>query len=57
MPKGKLVHRLRAALQLGGVDSSGMNFIVSAVHGQREVDQTVAAFDGALGMLKEEDSL
>ena len=57
IPAGKLVHRWRAAMQLGGVDPSGMQLIVSAVHGPAEVDQTVAAFDAALGMLKEEGAL
>jgi glutamate-1-semialdehyde 2,1-aminomutase len=57
MPLKKLVYRFRAALQLGGVDPSGFNFIVSATHGQAEVDQTVAAFDRALGMLKAEGVL
>ena len=53
----KLVYRFRAALQLGGVDPSGFNFIVSSTHGQAEIDQTVAAFDRALGMLQEEGAL
>ncbi len=53
----QLVFRFRAAMQLGGADPSGLQFIVSAVHGQAEVDQTVAAFDQALAMLKEEGSL
>ncbi len=53
----QLVFRFRAAMQLGGVDPSGQQFIVSAVHGQAEVDQTVAAFDQALAMLKEEGSV
>jgi glutamate-1-semialdehyde 2,1-aminomutase len=57
IPARKLVYRFRAAMQLGGVDTSGMNLIVSAVHGQAEIDQTVEAFDNALGMLKEEGSL
>lgn len=53
----KLVYRFRAAMQLGGADPSGMNFIVSATHGQAEIDRTVEAFDKALGMLKDEGSL
>ncbi len=57
VPRRKLVHRFRAALQLGGVDSSGFNFIVSATHGQAEVDQTVAAFDEALALPQEEGAL
>jgi glutamate-1-semialdehyde 2,1-aminomutase len=57
IPANKLVHRFRAAMQLGGVDPSSMQLIVSAVHGPTEVDQTIAAFDAALSMLKEEGSL
>jgi glutamate-1-semialdehyde 2,1-aminomutase len=57
LPGRKLMHRFKAAMQLGGVDPSGMSFIVSAVHGQAEIDQTVEAFDQALTMLKEEGSI
>jgi glutamate-1-semialdehyde 2,1-aminomutase len=53
----KLLFRFKAAMQLGGVDPSGMQLIVSAVHGQAEIDQTVAAFDQALQMLKDEGSI
>jgi glutamate-1-semialdehyde 2,1-aminomutase len=53
----KLVYPFRAAMQLGGADPSGFNLIVSATHGQKEVDQTVEAFDQALGMLKAEGAL
>jgi len=57
IPGRTLNHRLKAALQLGGVDPSGMQLIVSAVHGPADVDQTVVAFDQALAMLKEEGSV
>ena len=57
IPGKKFIHRWKAAMQLGGVDPSGMQLIVSAAHGPAEVDQTVAAFDNALAMLKEEGSL
>ncbi|MGN6359618.1 MAG: aspartate aminotransferase family protein [Thermomicrobiales bacterium] len=57
IPQRKLIHRFRAAMQLGGVDSSGFNFIVSATHGPAEVEQTVAAFDNALGLLQAEGAL
>jgi glutamate-1-semialdehyde 2,1-aminomutase len=57
IPARKLLFRFKAAMQLGGVDPSGMQLIVSAVHGQAEIDQTVAAFDQALQMLKDEGSL
>lgn len=55
---GRLVmHRFKAAMQLGGVDPSGLSLIVSASHGPAEIDQTVAAFDSALTMLKEEGAV
>jgi glutamate-1-semialdehyde 2,1-aminomutase len=57
IPARKVMHRFKAAMQLGGVDPSGLNLIVSAAHGPAEVDQTVAAFDNALAMLKEEGVL
>jgi glutamate-1-semialdehyde 2,1-aminomutase len=57
LPAQKFVHRFKAAMQLGGVDPSSMQLIVSATHGPAEVDQTVTAFDHALAMLKEEGSL
>ena len=53
----KVMHRFKAAMQLGGVDPSGMSLIISAVHGQAEIDQTVEAFDQALALLKEEGSI
>jgi glutamate-1-semialdehyde 2,1-aminomutase len=57
IPAHKLLHRWRAAMQLGGVDPSGMQLIVSAVHGPAEIDQTISAFDATLGMLKEEGAV
>ena len=57
IPAPHLISRFRSAMQLGGVDPSGLQLIVSAVHGPREVEQTVAAFDAALGMLKAEGVL
>jgi glutamate-1-semialdehyde 2,1-aminomutase len=50
----KLQFKFRAAMQLAGVDPSGMKLIVSATHGQSEVDQTVEAFSRVLGMFKAE---
>jgi hypothetical protein len=44
-------------MQLGGVDPSGMQLIVSATHGPAEVDQTIAAFDQSLTMLKDEGAI
>jgi hypothetical protein len=49
-------HAMHSALQLGGVDTSG-GMIVSAVHDERDVAQTVEAFDQALGRLQAEDRL
>jgi hypothetical protein len=57
IPMGQFQHRFRAAMQLGGVDTSGMKLIVSATHGQAEVDQTVAAFDNALTLLQQDGAL
>lgn len=57
IPAHKLLHRYKSAMQLGGVDPSGMQLIVSATHGPAEVDQTISAFDGALAMLKAEGAL
>jgi glutamate-1-semialdehyde 2,1-aminomutase len=51
-----LQHALRSAVQLGGVDFSG-SLIVSAVHDQRDVAQTLDAFDQALTMLREDGVL
>ena len=49
-------HKLRSAMQLGGVDYSG-SFIVSAVHDDRDVAQTVDAFDNAVRLLQAENLL
>ena len=57
IPGRKVMHRFKAAMQLGGVDPSGLSFIISAVHGQAEVDQTIEAFDQAIALLKEEGSV
>lgn len=57
IPLRKLAFRFKSAMQLGGVDPSGLNLIVSAVHGPAEIDQTIAAFDNALRLLKEEGCL
>ncbi|HEX2185290.1 MAG TPA: aminotransferase class III-fold pyridoxal phosphate-dependent enzyme [Chloroflexota bacterium] len=44
-------HTLRSAMQLGGADFSG-GLIVSAVHDERDVAQTVEAFDEGLSLLQ-----
>jgi len=59
-PKGRardLLHKFRGAMQLGGVDSSGLNLIVSAIHDQRDIDHTVKAFDQAVEMLQAEGTV
>ena len=43
--------------QLGGVDPSAMNLIVSSVHDDRDVEQTVKAFDQAVEMLQAEGAV
>ncbi|HEV8639255.1 MAG TPA: aminotransferase class III-fold pyridoxal phosphate-dependent enzyme [Chloroflexota bacterium] len=53
----RLMHRFRGAMQLGGVDFSGLGGMVSAVHDQRDVEQTVRAFDQALEQLQAEGVL
>ncbi|TAK22349.1 MAG: aminotransferase class III-fold pyridoxal phosphate-dependent enzyme [Chloroflexota bacterium] len=50
----KLLFAFRSALQLGGVDFSGMGGPVSAVHDERDVEQTVHAFDQALVRMQAE---
>lgn len=48
----KLTYLFRMAMQLGGVDVSGLSMLVSAVHTDADVDRTVEAFDAALRMLR-----
>jgi glutamate-1-semialdehyde 2,1-aminomutase len=52
LPVRKLQPQFKAAMNLGGVDPMGLRMIVSAVHDQRDIDQTLAAFDNALTRLK-----
>jgi len=53
----RLTFRFRTAMQMGGVDFSGLSAFVSAVHDDRDVEQTVRAFDQALVALREEGAL
>ncbi len=53
LPPRKLSARFRAVMQLGGVDPSGMNLIVSAVHDDDDLARTVAAFDAAVARLQD----
>jgi glutamate-1-semialdehyde 2,1-aminomutase len=56
--KGRnFTHRLRMALQVGGVDFNGGGMIVSAVHTDADVARTVEAFDRAIGLLQEDGAL
>jgi glutamate-1-semialdehyde 2,1-aminomutase len=57
LPERKLSARFKTAMQLGGVDTSGMQLIVSAVHTPADVDHTVAAFDQALVRLRDEGAI
>jgi len=50
----ELIWRFRGAMQLGGVDFSYLGGTVSAVHDDRDVDQTVMAFDQTLQRLQAE---
>ena len=50
-------YAFRLAMQLGGVDASGLSLLVSAVHTDADVDVTVSAFDGAIEMLQSEGML
>jgi glutamate-1-semialdehyde 2,1-aminomutase len=53
--KGReLLWKFRGAMQLGGVDMSALGGPVSAVHDDRDVDQTIKAFDQALELLQAE---
>jgi hypothetical protein len=47
------VWRFRGAMQLGGVDFSYLGGTISSVHDERDVDQTVTAFDQALELQAE----
>ena len=50
-----LVHQLRAAMLLNGIDISGWpGGLLSAAHSEEDVERTVEAFSGAISMLKEE---
>jgi glutamate-1-semialdehyde 2,1-aminomutase len=50
----ELIWRFRGAMQLGGADFSYLGGMVSSVHDDRDVDQTVTAFDQALERLQAE---
>ena len=48
-----LVHALRCAMLLHGVDLPGLGGMTTAAHTETDVDQTVAAVAGALDLLRE----
>src|SRR6185503_5841684 len=52
-----LLFKYRGAMQLGGVDPSGLNLIVSSVHDERDVEQTIKALDQAVEMLQAEGAV
>ncbi len=52
-PRNNKLHMaFRQAMLLGGVDVWGLSGMTSLAHGDAEVEQTVAAVDGALQMLR-----
>jgi glutamate-1-semialdehyde 2,1-aminomutase len=53
----QLGYRFKGAMQLHGIDTPGLRFIVSAVHTPADVDRTIEAFDGAIGLLQAEDAV
>ena len=54
-PPKPLLETLRRALQHNGIDlMSGMGGVVSSVHSQADVDDTLARFERALGTLRDE---
>jgi glutamate-1-semialdehyde 2,1-aminomutase len=53
-PPRKLTYAYRAALLCGGVDWFGWGGLTSAAHTDDDVEQTVAAFDQAIDLLREE---
>jgi len=53
----KLYHTWRCALMLHGVDMSAYHGWVSAVHGEREIEETIHAVAGAVADLRAEGAL
>ena len=47
-----MLHAIRQALLLNGVDCMGVDGLTSAVHTSGDVERTVEAFDGAISLLK-----
>ena len=52
-----LVHKWRCAMILHGVDMSGNHGWVSAVHGERELEETVKAVRAGVADLQAEGAL
>ncbi|MBA2449170.1 MAG: aminotransferase class III-fold pyridoxal phosphate-dependent enzyme [Chloroflexi bacterium] len=57
LPARTLTERYRGAMQLNGIDPSGMQLIVSAVHTEEDVERTIAAFDATVGRLQAEGAI
>jgi glutamate-1-semialdehyde 2,1-aminomutase len=52
---GAMANKLRLAMLIAGVDIMGApGGVISATHGDREIEQTVGAFQQAVRMIKEE---
>ena len=47
-----LLHALRQAMLLNGIDFMGVDGLTSAVHTIEDVERTAEAFDGAISLLK-----
>ncbi len=50
----RLVHAFRCGMLLHGVDLSGLGGMTTAAHTEEDVERTVAAIAGTLGLLREE---
>jgi glutamate-1-semialdehyde 2,1-aminomutase len=53
-PDPKLKHAFRQAMLLGGVDMPGLAGMTNASHTEEDVEQTIEALHGAIGLLRDE---
>ncbi len=51
---GRLVHAFRRGMLLHGVDLPGLSGMTTAAHTEADVEKTVAAVEGCLGLLRDE---
>ncbi len=52
-----LLHALRQAMLVNGVDFMGVDGLTSAVHTAEDVERTAEAFDGAISLLKQDAAI